>query len=220
MGSNRYRSSDEIIFLILKLCLRPAKKTHIACYANLNSFQLNKYLRLLIDGGFLTTTKDNRLAATHRGMLLVERLEKVFELYENPEEKRSLNDVKIALKSVVNDMGYELHENYAISGTSGVLHAFDYVLKLSPPIAIIICGLSLSDVESVNKVLSFIVQVLDINGYGVCISIGRISEKLKATLDVLLRDEVKRRVKIVNASSSIEAFKEDLYTALCDILAK
>ncbi|MHC1601466.1 MAG: winged helix-turn-helix domain-containing protein [Candidatus Nezhaarchaeales archaeon] len=218
MGSSRYRSSNEIVFLILKSCLKPMKKTHISYYANLNSFQLTRYLKMLVDNGFLAVTKDNKLVTTHRGMLLVERLEKVFELYEDPEgEGNSLSDVRSVLKSIIEDIGYELYENYTIRGASGVLHVFNYVLRLSPPVVVAIGGLTSNGIEDTNKMLSFIVQVIDVNGYGVYISMSRMNKKLRATLNALLRDEVKRRIKVIDGSSSMEALKEDLYTALCDI---
>ncbi len=218
MGSNKYRSSNEIVFLVLKSCLRPMKKTHISYYANLNSFQLTKYLKMLLDNGFLTTTKDNKLVTTHRGMLLVERLEKVFELYEDPEgEGGTLSDVRSVLKSIIDDVGYELYENYTIRGLSGVLHVFNYVLKLNPPVVVAIGGPTSNDIENTNKILSFIVQVIDVNGYGVYISMSKLNKRLKATLNMLLQDEVKRRVKVIDGSLSLEALKEDLYTALCDI---
>ncbi|RLF06636.1 MAG: hypothetical protein DRJ60_04120 [Thermoprotei archaeon] len=218
MGSNRYRSSNEIIFLVLKSCLKPMKKTHISYYANLNSFQLTKYLTMLIDNGFLTTTKDNKLVTTHRGMLLVERLEKVFELYEDPEDEgNSLNDVKKILRDVIEDIGYDLYENYTIRGISGVSHLFSYVLKLNPLVVVAIGGLASDDMEGINKILSFIVQVMDVDGFGVYISMNKINKKLRAMLNNILQEEVKRRIKVVDGTSSMETFREDLYTALCDI---
>ena len=54
------RSQWDIMASILQLAKSPDSKTHIMYGANLSYKQLEKYLKLLLDGGFLRVTEERR----------------------------------------------------------------------------------------------------------------------------------------------------------------
>ena len=57
-GSQK-RSYLQVVRDILDFCQKPTRKTHIMYGCNLSYAQLQRYLGLLVDAGFLRTTEDN-----------------------------------------------------------------------------------------------------------------------------------------------------------------
>jgi len=54
------RSQWDIMANILRIAKSPDSKTHIMYGANLSFRQLERYLKLLVDGGFLSVTEERR----------------------------------------------------------------------------------------------------------------------------------------------------------------
>jgi len=63
-GRMLQRSQWDIMANILRLAKSPESKTHIMYGANLSFRQLERYLKLLVDGGFLMVTKERRSKVT------------------------------------------------------------------------------------------------------------------------------------------------------------
>jgi len=63
-GRKLQRSQWDIMANVLRLAKSPESKTHIMYGANLSFRQLEKYLKLLIDSGFLSVTKEKHSKAT------------------------------------------------------------------------------------------------------------------------------------------------------------
>jgi len=63
-GRMLQRSQWDIMANILRLAKSPESKTHIMYGANLSFRQLERYLKLLVDGGFLRVTEERRSKVT------------------------------------------------------------------------------------------------------------------------------------------------------------
>ena len=63
-GRMLHRSQWDIMANILRLAKSPESKTHIMYGANLSFRQLERYLKLLVDGGFLRVTEERRSKVT------------------------------------------------------------------------------------------------------------------------------------------------------------
>ena len=63
-GRRLQRSQWDIMANVLRLAKSPESKTHIMYGANLSYRQLETYLKLLLDGGFLRVTEERRSKAT------------------------------------------------------------------------------------------------------------------------------------------------------------
>lgn len=198
-----YRSGYEIMFAILNSCTKPVRKTHISYYANINSLQLAKYFKVLRDYGFLTVTQGNRVMVTHKGLVLIERLRGVFKLMEETYNGNCLlHEVGELLQEVVEEGGYQLYAGLTITGKSGVLHAFDYALSpiSNPGVLILIAasGGASNSMEEVSQLLSFTVQVIDVEGYGIYISAQGVSGEVKGMLQSMLKEGPASRVYLID----------------------
>lgn len=63
-GRMLQRSQWDIMANILRLAKSPESKTHIMYGANLSFRQLKRYLKLLVDGGFLSVSEERRSKVT------------------------------------------------------------------------------------------------------------------------------------------------------------
>jgi len=64
VGRMLQRSQWDIMANILRLAKSPESKTHIMYGANLSFRQLERYLKLLVDGGFLSVSEERRSKVT------------------------------------------------------------------------------------------------------------------------------------------------------------
>ena len=80
------RSQWDIMANILRLAKSPESKTHIMYGANLSFRQLERYLKLLVDGGFLRVTEERRskvmklFVTTGNGVTFLEAYHKLEEI--------------------------------------------------------------------------------------------------------------------------------------------
>jgi predicted transcriptional regulator len=66
----RKRSRLETFYVLLTLCTRTMKKTHVMYQANLSHYQLEKYLKLLITKQLLMK-KEDTYVTTDRGIQFI-----------------------------------------------------------------------------------------------------------------------------------------------------
>ena len=92
-GRKLQRSQWDIMANILRLAKSPESKTHIMYGANLSFRQLERYLKLLVDGGFLRVSEERRskvkklFMTTDNGVSFLEVYHRLEEIVR--EKKRS-----------------------------------------------------------------------------------------------------------------------------------
>ena len=85
-GRMLQRSQWDIMANILRLAKSPESKTHIMYGANLSFRQLERYLKLLVDGGFLRVSEERRskvmklFVTTDDGVTFLEAYRKLEEI--------------------------------------------------------------------------------------------------------------------------------------------
>jgi len=86
--ANRRRDRHDIVAEILKTSMNGKIKTHIMYRARLSYSQINEYLPMLVDKGFLENTKVSRgrqttavFRTTTKGLQFIENLESINKLW-------------------------------------------------------------------------------------------------------------------------------------------
>ncbi len=180
----KYRSEiniiEDILSVFKKTQGKPVGKTRIMYAANLNTRMLSIYLEKLVRQGLLREEERNGrkyYTITPKGMLallFISRLNILLEYSSEPTDEL-VSQVHESIKKTIKNYGFKTSviRDFNLTGSTGLLHRFDFLVKIKDENIGIYVSTSSEDVQQLEY-LWLLLGLLDSNiNIGLYIRLGR-----------------------------------------------